>query len=112
MKKHTFSFSVHKLTRKRFMHTVWWSVFTAVIIVASAAAIGRAAHNFDAALIEKPDIAIYLLLPDEEIGRSTLLRGDDLQRDYLAETKDGPKMIRLKKGEKQWYVSEVEVLHE
>lgn len=74
--------------------------------------LGRAAHNFQAALTQKPDVAIYLLLPDEEIGRTTLLRETETERDYLADTKDGPKLIRLKKGDKVWFVSFTERLHE
>ena len=89
-----------------------WAVFCALVIVASASAFARASRNFAAALTDKPDLAVYLLLPDEEIGQSTLLREQDTERDYLAETKDGPKLVKLRKGEKEWFVSVVEPLHE
>ena len=105
-------FHVHTLTRRRYMHTVVWSVFLCVVIVLAAAFMGRAAHNFKAALTDKPDVAIYLLLPDEELGNTTLIRETETQRDYLAESKNGPELITLKKGEKEWYVSVVEKLHE
>lgn len=83
-----------------------------IVVVIAAAALGRATHNFQAALTDKPDVAIYLLLPEEELGNTTLLRESDTERDYLADTKDGPKMIKLKKGETEWYVSLVEELHQ
>ena len=81
-------------------------------MVALAASIARATLNLSAALTDKPDLAIYLLLPEEEIGQTTLLRVYEDQRDYLAETKDGPKLIQLKRGPHQWYVSLIEKLHE
>jgi hypothetical protein len=105
-------FNVHHLTHKRFFHTVGWSVTLAIVIVITTAALGRAAKNFRAALTDKPDIALYLLLPEEHIGKSSLLKGDDVERSYLAETKDGPKLVKLKRGEKEWFVELIEKLHE
>lgn len=89
-----------------------WSVVLCIAIVVSAAFLGRATGNFKAALTDKPDVAIYLLLPDEGLGNTTLLRESETERDYLADTKDGPKLIKLKKGEKEWFVSVVEKLHQ
>lgn len=103
---------IARLSRFRFLHTMGWAVVLSALIVLVAAGLGRAAINLKAALTDKPDIAIYLLLPDEEIGQTTLLREKENERDYLAETKDGPKLIKLKKGEEEWYVVEVEQLHE
>lgn len=77
----------------------------------AAAALGRATHNFSAALTDKPDVAIYVLLPDEGIRDTTLLRETEKERDYLAETKDGPKLIKLRRGEQEWFVSLIEELH-
>lgn len=105
-------FQIHTLSENGYRHTVLWAVFCCLAIVAAASAFARASRNFAAALTDKPDLAIYLLLPEEEIGQSTLLREQDTERDYLADTKDGPKLIKLKKGEKEWYVSLVEPLHE
>lgn len=105
-------FHVHGLSRQRYTHTVLWSVMVCVAIVIGAALIGRATHNFQAALTDKPDVAIYLLLPDEKIGNTTLLRESDSERDYLAETAEGPKLIKLKKGKEEWFVSVVEELHQ
>ena len=112
MKKHPFQ--VHAITPRTFRKTTIWSLVFAVIIVAGAAALGRAAHNFNAALTDKPDVAIYLLLQDEELGNTTLLRQnkEDTERDYLAETKDGPKLVKMKKGEKEWYVDYTEALYD
>lgn len=103
---------IRHLSRFRFLHTIGWAVLLSGLIVMLAAGLGRAAINLKAALTDKPDIAIYLLLPEEKIGKTTLLRERDNERDYLAETKDGPKLIRLRKGEKEWFVVEVETLHE
>jgi len=89
-----------------------WAVVLCGLIVGIAAALGRATLNIKAALTDKPDIAIYLLLPEEEIGKTVLLRESENERDYLAETKTGPKLVRLKKGEKQWYVEEIQTLRE
>ena len=105
-------FHVHGLSHKAFHKTVGWSVAVCISIVITASILGRAAHNFSAALTEKPDIAIYLLLPEEEITTTTLLREDETERDYLAQTKDGPKLVKLKKGEEEWFVSYVEELHQ
>jgi hypothetical protein len=100
------------LTNRKFFHTIFWSLIVSGLIVGAAAAIGRASHNMNIALEEKPDIALYILLPEEEIGKSTLLRESENERDYLAETKDGPKFVKLKKGKEQWYAALVESLHE
>jgi hypothetical protein len=105
-------FHIHSLSRRKYTHTVVWSVTLSILIVIAAAALGRATYNFKAALTEKPDVAVYLLLPDEGIGQTTLLRETETERDYLADTKDGPKLIKLKKGEEKWFVSLVEKLHE
>lgn len=99
------------LTRIRFFHTMLWSLIVSCIIVAAAAGIGRATHNMNIALQEKPDVAIYLLLPEEDIGRIKVLRESEGERDYLADTKDGPKLVKLKKGPEQWYAALVEPLH-
>jgi len=101
----------HPHPRRTLPTVVWASVISACIVTA-AAMLGRAARNFQAALTEKPDLAVYLLLPDEEIGKTTLLRQSEGERDYLAETKDGPKLVKLKKGEQEWFVALVEPLHQ
>ncbi len=105
-------FQIQSLSRHGYKRTALWSMILCTLIVIAAATLGRAAHNFKAALTEKPDVALYLLLPEEEITHSTLLKEGETQRDYLAETKNGPTLIQLKKGEDVWYVGFVERLHE
>ena len=100
------------VSRFRFLHTIGWALLLSCLIVGVAATLARATINLKAALTDKPDIAVYLLLPEEEIGKTTLLRESEDERDYLAETKDGNKLIKLKKGEKEWFVTLVESLHE
>lgn len=107
------AFHVHKLSKRHYTRTVVWSVTLCIAIVIAAAMLGRATHNFDAALVSKPDVAIYLLLPDEDLGATSLLREEDGKRTYLAETKDGQKVITLMKNENhEWYVAEMEDMHE
>lgn len=102
---------IHRISRKRYLSTVLWAVIACLVIVGSAAGLGRAAKNFHAALTEKPDIAIYMLLPDEGISSVELLRESEDERNYLAETTEGPKYIKLKKGSREWFVSEIQSLH-
>ncbi len=105
-------FHIHTLSHRGYRQTVLWAAFCALVIVVAASSFARASRNFAAALTDKPDLAVYLLLPDEGIGMTTLLREQETERDYLAETTDGPKLIKLKKGDVEWYVSVVEKLHE
>jgi hypothetical protein len=100
------------VSRFRYSHTMAWAVLLGCLVVALAATLARASVNITAALTDQPDIAVYLLLPNEQIGETTLLKALDNQRDYLAQTKDGPKLIELTKGEHEWYVSWEENLHE
>lgn len=103
---------INRISRGRFLSTVGWGLGASLVIVGMAAGLGRATLNLGAALTDKPDIAIYLLLPDEEIGKVEVLKEQENEVHYLADTKDGPKFVVLKKGEKEWYVSQVEKLHE
>lgn len=103
---------ITNISRKRFLHTVGWGVIASIAIVGAAAGIGRATMNLQGALTDKPNIAIYLLLPEEEIGKVEILKEEENEVHYLAHTKDGPKFVILKKGEEEWYVSSVERLHE
>lgn len=105
-------FHVHHLSHPLFRRTVVWAFVLSLMIIGSAAALARSARNFKAALTDKPDLAIYLLLPEEGITNTTLLRDGETERDYLAETKDGPKIVKLKKGDEQWYVALTEKLHQ
>lgn len=105
-------FHIHTLSSRHYGHTVLWSIFVCITIVCSVALLGRAAHNFKAALTESPDVAIYLLLPDEKLGNTTLLKAnkDDTERAYLAQTDHGPELILLRKN-REWIVESIERLH-
>lgn len=103
---------IHQLSRRGFLRTVGWGLVASLIIVGMAAGLGRATLNLRGAVTNNPDLAIYVLLPEEGIGKVELLREEETERHYLAATKDGPKLIVLKKGEKEWYVSSMEKLHE
>ena len=99
---------IHRISRKRYLHTVWWAVLGSCLIVAVVATLGRATINFDAALTDKPDVAIYVLLPDAGLKDTTLLRDKGNERHYLAETASGSKLVILRKGDEEWYVAHVE----
>lgn len=89
-----------------------WALLGSSVIVGATAVLGRAALNLRAALTDKPDIGIYMLLPDEGIRETTLLRETENQRDYLAETRDGSKLIILRKEGGEWTVAGIERLRE
>lgn len=100
------------LSRARFFHTYSWALMLSILIVGIAATLARATLNVSGALVRKPDIAVLLLLPKEGIWDSTLLRSLDNERDYLLETRTGPKLARLMRGRTEWYVQEVVPLRE
>ncbi|PIP64955.1 hypothetical protein COU77_04105 [Candidatus Peregrinibacteria bacterium CG10_big_fil_rev_8_21_14_0_10_49_16] len=102
---------LHTLHRNKYVGTVFWALVLCVTIVTVASFLGRAARNLNAAVIDKPDIAIYLLLPEEHIFATTLLKEEEKERHYIAETSDGPLFVKLVKGEREWYVATVEKLH-
>lgn len=103
---------IDRLSRWRFLSTTFWALLMSGVIVAGAAFLGRATLNLKAALTDKPDIAIYLLLPDEKIGATTLLRELPTERHYLAETLDGPKLVILEKKDGKWGVKKIEKMRE
>lgn len=103
---------IHRISRGRFLHTVGWGLMGSILVVGIAAGLGRASINLDAALTDKPDLAIYVLLPDEGIGKIDVLKEEENERHYMVETESGPKFVILKKGEQEWYVSTVETLRE
>lgn len=105
-------FHVAHLSHRSFKCTVLWAVGVSTLIVVAISALARAAHNFEIALTDKPDIALYLLLPEEGITSSELLRESEHERDYLTETNEGPKLVKLKKDGTQWRATLVESLHE
>lgn len=105
--------NIQFLTREQYLKTVAITFVVSMLIVTAAAFLGRATLNLKAALttMDKPDIAVMLLMGDKDVESSVLLRDSESSRDYLVETKEeGPQLVTLKKGETTWYVSEKEVL--
>jgi hypothetical protein len=100
------------LSRRRFHHTVSWAVLFSCLIVAVAATLARATLNLAGALVNRPDIAVLLLLPQEDIRDSAMIRETPQERDYLLQTRSGPKLARLHRGVEHWFVAEVVPLHE
>src|SRR5262245_35014342 len=98
--------------RLRFGHTYRWAFLWSCLIVAITATLARATLNLAGALVNKPDLAVLLLLPQEDITDSSLLRDKGDERDYLVTTKQGLKIVRLHKGKEHWYVQEKVSLRE
>ncbi len=93
------------VSRFRSAHTISWALLLSALIVALAATLGRATVNLRGALsAEDASLAVMLLLPEEEIREVTILRASFDTQEFLAETKTGPKVIRLKKGPERWFV--------
>ncbi len=91
-------------------HTYMWAILVSALVVGVSATLIRATLNVTGALLAKPDIAVLLLLPEEHITDSEMIRARDDERDYLVQTDEGQKLVRLKRGH-EWYVAEVVQLH-
>ncbi len=103
---------IHRISRVRYIATIIWAVFLSVTVVGAMSFLARGSLNLKAALTDTPDLALYLLLPDEEISSEELLRELDDEMHYLVETKDGPKLVKLKRIKDEWTVMELEPLRE
>lgn len=91
----------------RYAHTMAWAVLLSLLIVAIAASIGRATVNLRGALTaEDASLAVMLLLPEKKISAVTLIKATFDTQEILAETKDGPELIRVKRGPTQWFIQE------
>lgn len=102
---------IDRLSRWRYFSTIAWAVGGSIAVVAVTAGLARATLNMKGALIEKPEIAVYLLLPDAGITEVEVLRETEMQKDLLLHTKTGNMLVIMKKGEEQWYIAEQENLH-
>ena len=112
---------IDQLSRKRYLHTMLWAIVFSLGIVVIAAGLGRATMNVTAALTDKPDIALYLLLEEkgfENLGESELLhtKMDEVDREiekhYTVKVGEQETyLVILKLGDMEWYVSDVEILH-
>ena len=105
---------IHRITSKGLTHTAFWGLVVSCTIVVVVAILGRAALNISAALTEKPDIAVYLLLQEEgiEVHDDTLLRELPYEQDYLVDTDQGPKFVKIRKSNGEWRLVSIENLRE
>lgn len=90
--------------------TIAIAVVLSALIIAAVAGLGRAVRNIEGALTEKPDLAVYLLLPDEEISSVTLLRGGNDKRDYLVQTESGLKLVIIERKNGEWTLTSTDAL--
>jgi hypothetical protein len=103
---------IERISRWRYCSTIVWAVVASITVVVVTAGLARATLNIKGALIEKPEIAVYLLLPEKHITSVEVLREEENARDFLVSTEDGGSLlIKMKKGEKEWYIEEKERLH-
>ena len=102
---------VHKLTDKKYNSTVIWAVGISLFIVAFTSVLARAALNLQAAIIDKPNLAVHTLLEDYAIRDVQLMDDLDLERRYLVETDDGMKFVTLQKKNGKWELKSMEHLH-
>lgn len=101
------------VSRFRYMHTISWALLISCLIVSAAATIARATVSLRGALIaEDASLAVMMLLPDKEISDVTLVRASSDVQEFLAETKEGPKLIRMKRGPTRWFVQDEVALRE
>ena len=95
------------VSRFRYVHTMMWAILMSALIISLAAVVGRATVNLRGALTaDDGSLAVMMLLPEENISDVTLVKASVDRQEFLVETKDGPKLIRLKKGEEKWFVEE------
>ncbi len=103
---------IERISRRRYVLTIGWTVLLSLCIIIAVSSLAKATLNIKGALIEKPEIAVYLLLPDEGIIQVELLRETETTRDFLLHTKENGKLfVKMEKGEEQWYITEKENLH-
>ena len=101
------------VSRFRYAHTVSWALLLSSLIVGIAATIGRATVNLRGALTaDDASLAVMLLLPNEHITDVTLIKATSDTQEFLAQTASGSKLIRMKRGEKAWFVLDEVTLHE
>ncbi|MCK5016721.1 MAG: hypothetical protein KAS32_06555 [Candidatus Peribacteraceae bacterium] len=103
---------IERISRGRYALTIGWTVLLSICIIVAVSGLARATLNIKGALIEKPEIAIFLLLPDEGITHVEVLRETETTRDFLAHTEEnGVLLVKMEKGETEWYITEKEQLH-
>ncbi len=102
------------VSARRYLHTVGVAILVSMLIVGVAATLGRATLTLKGAVINKPDIAVLLLMEErgETILDSRMLKESPGVQEYLVETGTGPKWVQIKRGSEKWYISAVEPLRE
>lgn len=114
---------IQLLSTRRFRHTLIISVLMSALIVAVAASLGRAMINLNAAMTGNSDLAVFLLLQDndKEVTQAILLRErkiepDVTEHDYLVYTaEDGTELVTVRKQEgegHEWHITRDDPLHE
>ncbi len=98
------------IPRPHFVKATVWTLILCIAIVSLAAALARATLNLNAALIDKPDLALYVL--DPTITHAELLRERLTQRDYLVTSPKGHELIKIRKEDGLWAMTDRELLHE
>ena len=110
---------IQDLSSKSFLKATLIAIAATIAIVGAASLLGRATIYLQAALTDKPDLGVYLLLEKEgfsNIADVQYLEDDSadstVQRSYLVETGAGPLYVKIRKGEQEWYLAEEDWLRE
>jgi hypothetical protein len=101
------------LSRWRYTHTITWALLMSSLIVAIAATMARATLRLRGAMSsEDASLAVMLLLPEKNISDVTMIKAGYDTQEFLAQTESGPEVIRVKKFEGEWIVTEEVPLRE
>jgi hypothetical protein len=106
---------IHETSARTFRAVVILAVIAGTAVIIAFSLISRAQLNLKAALTDKPDIAVLLLMEEmgAEVTDSELLRDLGNERDYLVETSgSGTLFIKLRKAGEEWHIAEQTPLHE
>lgn len=99
--------------RLKSAHGMIWALLSSCLIVAIAATLARATINLRGALTaDDASLAVMLLLPDENISDITMIKAGPDTEEFLAQTKEGPKLVRTQKENGTWHVQELIKLRE
>ncbi|MFA6259583.1 MAG: hypothetical protein WCX29_03160 [Candidatus Peribacteraceae bacterium] len=101
---------IHHLSQHRFREMSIWMILAATAIIVAFALLARASLNLHAALTDKPDLAMYILMPETRIQKIDLLRDHGKERDYLVTTATGSLFVKLQKSDGKWNIIEQEPL--
>lgn len=102
---------IQLLPHHQYLKTVLLAVAASMVVVGTAALLGRATLNLRAALTDKPDVGVLVLMEDENPISATLLRENETERTYLVHTEKGPELVKMHRGKEQWFIEYREPLH-